>query len=173
MRYLVKLCIYMYIWNVFSCSLIIVKENTSMSPKTQNKKQARSQELGLGGLFWILKKASNDLDPDFNRGLIRWSWFFRPKLRDLRKKNERKIFTEIKTVFPAKIRWSPEKKMPSPKFSHFLVQKHTSSFLVQITGTFSQLLIANLFGGGLFSFLEQKSASKALKTWYFAYFSGQ
>ena len=27
--------------------------------------------------------------------------------------------------------------------------------------------------GGLFSFLEQKSASKALKTCYFAYFSGQ
>ena len=27
--------------------------------------------------------------------------------------------------------------------------------------------------GGLFSFLEQKSASKALKTWYFAYFSSQ
>ena len=29
------------------------------------------------------------------------------------------------------------------------------------------------FGGGLFSFLEQKSVSKALKTCYFAYFSGQ
>ena len=28
-------------------------------------------------------------------------------------------------------------------------------------------------GGGLFSFLEQKSASKALETCYFAYFSGQ
>ena len=29
------------------------------------------------------------------------------------------------------------------------------------------------FGGGLFSFLDQKSASKLLKSRYFAYFSGQ
>ena len=35
-----------------------------------------------------------------------------------------------------------------------------------------KLLLPNLVGG-LFSFLEQKSAIKALKTCYFAYFSGQ
>ena len=46
------------------------------------------------------------------------------------------------------------------------------NFLVQITACPSQLLIAFPLGG-LFSFLEQKSAAKALKTCYFAYFSTQ
>ena len=53
------------------------------------------------------------------------------------------------------------------------MSKKNSSFLVQITASPSQLLIANSSGGGLFSFSEQKSASKALQTWYFVYFLGQ
>ena len=43
----------------------------------------------------------------------------------------------------------------------------------RITATPSQLRHQIPSGGGLFSFLEQKSASKALKTCDFAYFSGQ
>ena len=81
--------------------------------------------------------------------------FFRPKLGDLQKK---KIFTQIQAVFLTNFRCGPEIK--------------NCTFLVQITASPSQLLIANPIGG-LFSFLEQKSASNALKTWYFAYFSGQ
>ena len=155
-----KLCIYMYIWNVFSCSLIIVKENTSMSPKTQNKKQARSQELGLGGLFWILKKASNDLDPDFNRGLIRWSWFFRPKLRDLRKKNERKIFTEIKTVFPAKIRWSPEKKCLHPNSVTFWSKNIPPVFWSKSQELFHNFSSPISLEGGYFHFWSKNRPQK-------------
>ena len=52
-------------------------------------------------------------------------------------------------------------------------EPRNSTILVQITASSSQLWLPNSFGGGLFSFLEQKSASKALKTRYFAYFSGQ
>ena len=40
--------------------------------------QARSQEFALGGggrLLWRLEKVSNNLDPDFNRSLIRLSRF--------------------------------------------------------------------------------------------------
>ena len=98
--------------------------------------------------------------------------------------------------FSVKIRWSPKKKRSSPKLKRFFQpslviskkglnqnsvtspdqlwvrsRKKNSSFLVQITGSPSQLLPIPVWG--LFSFLEQKSASKALKTCYFAYFSGQ
>ena len=52
-------------------------------------------------------------------------------------------------------------------------EKKNSTFLVQITAIPSQLLLANPIGGGVFLILEQKSVPKALKTWYFAYFSGQ
>ena len=43
----------------------------------------------------------------------------------------------------------------------------------QITATPFQLRHPNPFRGGLFSFFEQNSASKPLKTGGFAYFSGQ
>ena len=77
------------------------------------------------------------------------------------------------------MRWSTKKCRSSPKISQFFwptlgeVQKKTSSFLIKITASPFQLLLANPFGVGLFSFLKQKSASKALKPWYFKYFSGQ
>ena len=38
------------------------------------------------GLFWIVEKTSNNLDPDFNRSWISSSRFFRPKSGDLQKK---------------------------------------------------------------------------------------
>ena len=39
--------------------------------------QARSQEFALGGgLFWIVEKMLNDLDPDFTQSLISLSRFF-------------------------------------------------------------------------------------------------
>ena len=80
---------------------------------------------------------------------------------------KKKVFTRITTVFSAKIRQS-QKKMSSPKFSQFFcglgeVQKQTP-----IVSSKSQQLLHNFWspiplGEGLFSFLEQKSASKALK----------
>ena len=53
------------------------------------------------GLFWILEKISNDLDPDFNGSLVSLSCFFRQKRGDLQKKQ---VFTKIEMVFSAKIR---------------------------------------------------------------------
>ena len=73
--------------------------------------------------------------------------YFRPKSGDLRKK---KVFANFGSA-------------PGPKNSTVLVQIKTSPL---------QLLLPNP-DGGLFPILEQKSASKAQKTCYSAYFAGQ
>ena len=86
--------------------------------------------------------------------------FFRPKLGDLqkkRKKRKKKVFTQMQSVFLTNF-FSPEKK------KHFFGPNHSKFFTTSDRQS---------HWGGLFSFLEQKSASKALKTWYFVYFSGQ
>ena len=67
--------------------------------------------------------------------------------------------------------FQPKKVFPT-NFCLREIQKN-SIFVVQITKSSSQLLTVNSIRGGLFLFLEQKSASKALKTYFFAYFSGQ
>ena len=84
--------------------------------------------------------------------------FFRPQLK-------------IQRVFLAEIRWSQKKKRSSPTLSELQNQKNPLFWS-------KQRQVLHNFGsqiplGGLFSFLEQKSASKALKTCYFAYISGQ
>ena len=55
--------------------------------------------------------------------------------------------------------FGPEKKQ------HFFGPNHSKSFTTSDRQSH--------LWGGLFSFLEQKSSSKALKTWYFVYFLGQ
>ena len=55
--------------------------------------QPCSQEFASGGLFWRLETTSNDLDPDFDRSLIRLSQWWPPK----------KVFTKIETVFLSKV----------------------------------------------------------------------
>ena len=100
------------------------------------------------------------------------------KSGDFRKKKDLQVFTKIETVFPVEIRWSQKKKFFTKIQSLWLTnfgwapEKKISTFLVQITTSPSQLLLPNPVGG-LFSFLEQKSVTKALKTCYFAYFLGQ
>ena len=139
-------------------------------PTTSNLNQARSQDFEKGGrLFWKSETTVSDLDPNFYCSWIRFkrfirNWdgffgrnrkfkrFFRPKTGDLQKKKT--VFTEIETDFSAEIR-------------------NSNGFSGWITATPWQLLHPNSFGRGLFSFFEQKSASKALKTCDFAYFSGQ
>ena len=75
--------------------------------------------------------------------------------------------------FSVKIRWPPKKGLHQNSVTYpDQVWVRSTTFLVQITASPSQLLLPNPVGG-LFSFLDQKSASKALKTCYFAYFSGQ
>ena len=62
--------------------------------------QARSQEFALGGgLFWILKKASNDLDPDFYRCLISLSWFYRVQIE------------VIQSFILTNLKWDPGEKL--------------------------------------------------------------
>ena len=82
------------------------------------------------------------------------------KKKNLRRNSEcfsvqKKVFTEIQSVFLSKIKRS---------------QKKRSSRVLTPTSHDLLLLSPQLRLGGLFSFLEQKSASELLKTCYFAYF---
>ena len=106
--------------------------------------------------------------------------FFRPKLGDLQKKKKKKrsspkfrlIFrpkSKIQTFFPPKLRWSPKKK-----------KKKKKKVFAKIQGDFSpNFASSNVWGGalfvwgGLFSIFHRKSASKAQKTCFFAYFTSQ
>ena len=134
-----------------------------------------------GGLFWEVKTTINELDPNFHLSWIRLRRFFCQN----QVISKKKVFTKIETVFPAEIRWSPKKERkvfikiqsllltnfgwaPENKKIHMSGPNNNKSF---ITASPSQLLLP-IPVGGLFSFLAQKSASKALNTCYFAYFSG-
>ena len=70
--------------------------------------------------------------------------FFRPELGDLKKK---KVFTKIQSLFLTNFGCAPEKKL------HFSSPNNSKSFATS----------APQSRWGLFSFLEQKSATKALK----------
>ena len=95
--------------------------------------------------------------------------FFRSKLGDLQKK--KRSSPQFKQFFRPKLADLHTKKRSLSTLGE-LQNKKNSTILVQITASPSQFLLPNPLGG-LFSFLEQKSSSKALKTCYFAYFSGQ
>ena len=93
--------------------------------------------------------------------------------------SKKKVFTQIQTVFPSKMRWSPKKKKKKKKkkvftpnsvgFSDQLLAMSKNK--TQVFWSKSQEVLYNFsmpIPGGAISFLEQRSASKALKTWYFA-----
>ena len=68
----------------------------------------------------------------------------------------KKVFTKIETVFPAEIGWSSKKKIFTQIQAVFLTnfrcgpEIKNCTFLVQITASPSQLLIANPIGGAIF-----------------------
>ena len=61
-------------------------------------KQARSQKFAWG-LFWILEKTSNDLDPDFKLALISLSRFFCPNFGDLQKNLKKGLHWNLNGVY--------------------------------------------------------------------------
>ena len=110
-----------------------------------NFNQARSQNFVKGGgLFWKVETTN------FHCSRIRLRRSFRPKTGDLKKK---KVFTKIETDFSTEI-------TNSNGFSDRITKLlHNFGFQIPLVGA--------VF------ILEQKSASKVLKTCDVAYFSGQ
>ena len=113
-----------------------------------------------GGLFWKSEKCANDVDSNFHWPWISFRWFVRNLRRNVSERSE------IQRFFPPKIRWSPKKKK--------------KKVFAKIQGDFSpNFASSNVWGGalfvwgGLFSIFHRKSASKAQKTCYFAYFTSQ
>ena len=74
--------------------------------------------------------------------------------------------------FSLQIQVISKKKQTNKRFSSTL-RPTSSRLLVHLISNSHSALTPVSFWGGLLSFLEQKSASKLLKTRYFAYFSGQ
>ena len=115
---------------------------------------ARISQRGRG-LFWEVKTAVNELDPNFHqswtklrrflcqnqvifkkeRSSPKLKRFFQPNFGDLEKK---KVLTKIQSLLLTNFGCAPEKK--------------NSTFLVQITGSPSQLLLPNPVGGAVFIF---------------------
>ena len=75
-----------------------------MTIKACTFRQARSQDLEKGGLFWKSEKSANDLDPNFHCSWISFTRFVRKFRRNFSESSE------IRRFFPPKIRWSPKKK---------------------------------------------------------------
>ena len=101
-----------------------------------------------------------------------------------KKRKRKKVFTEIHRVFPAEIRSSSKFKGFFPPKSGALQKKclHRLRVISRTkklhysgpnNGKSFTTSAPKSRWGALFSFLEQKSASEALKTCYFAYFLGQ
>ena len=110
----------------------------------------RNQNFAKGGLFWEVKTTVNELEPNFHQFWIRSRRFFcQNQVIPLKKK----VFTNIETVIPAEIGWSPKKKghhqnsVTSPD-----QLRVRSTFLVQITASPSQLLLPNPVGRAVFIF---------------------
>ena len=132
---------------------------------------ARSQDLEKGGLFWKNEKSADGLDSNFHCSWIRITRFVR-KLRQNFSES-----SEMQTFFQPKNRWSPKKKKKkglhrnwdwffgqNRKFKRFFRPNHNMYFTTSAP---------NFLWWGLFLIFHQKSASKAPKTWYFAYFTSQ
>ena len=101
---------------------------------------------------WCPKKQKKRFSPKFE-GL------FRPK------SEIRRVFLPETQVISKKI------KIKIKVFTNcaWALEPNISTILVQTTASPSHLRLPNPFRGGLFSVLEQKSASKTQKTCYFAY----
>ena len=73
-----------------------------------------ARNLQWGGLFCRLEAPSNDLDPDFDRSLLRLSRLFCPNLGDLKKK-KKGLHSDWVGIFFSKFRWSSKKKRSSTR----------------------------------------------------------
>ena len=100
---------------------------------------------------------------------IRNSRVFFGRLRVISK--NKKVSTKIQTGFSGRNKVISKNRF-SPTLGELLNQKTPlfRSKQRQVLHNFGSKIS---LGGGLFSFLEQKSSSKALETCYFEYFSGQ
>ena len=159
------------------------KSISVLVPTLSNDRQARSQDLEKGGLFWKSEKSANDLDPYFDCSWISFTRFVRKFRQNFSESSE------IRRFFPPKIRWSPKKKRSSPKLSLIFwpkseIQrffppkirwspKKKKKVFAEIESDFSAKFGNSNVSGGLFSIFHKKSASKALKTCDFAYFTSQ
>ena len=114
----------------------------------------RQLQTTLTRIFIVLESESHGLSEimkDFSAKIGNSNAFSAQK--QVISKNK-KVFTEIETDFSARI-------------------GNLNNFSGRITATTPQLRHPNSFGGELFSFFQQKSASKAPKMCDFAYFTGQ
>ena len=135
--------------------------------------QARSQDFAKGGgaflEVWYNRKRTW---PKFSFVLNEIEAVFLSILGDFKKKKglrwNSKGFSARKQVISKK----KEKKRSSPTLGE-LQTKKTPLFWSKQQQALNNFASQIPFEGGLFSFFEQKSASKAQKTCYFAYFSGQ
>ena len=176
-----------YLWcNWYSAENLLLE-----SVKAFN--QARSQDLekggGGGGLFWKSEKSANDLDPNFHCPWISFTRFVRklrrnfsesseiqrffpPKIRwspkkKKKKKKKKKVFSEIETEFPAKIRnsklFSAQKKVVSKKNKKKGLHQIWDWFFVQFRKF--RRLRGGCFrmGGGYFQFFTNNRPQKHQK----------
>ena len=160
-------------------------------------RQARSQGLEKGGGYFervrkvqttltriliVLKSVSHGLTEnsgEISRKARKFEGFFRPKSGGLQKKkkglrrNWVRFFRrnpKFKGFFPPKNRWSPKKKKQKKKVFFAEIE---SDFSAKFGNSNVSGGLFSLWGGGLFSIFYKKSASKALKTCDFEYFTSQ
>ena len=132
-----------------------------------------------GGLFWKSEKSANVLDPNFH---CSWISFLRFVQKFIQKLNNFSESSEIPTFFPPKIRWSPKKKGLHRNWDYWFfgqnrkfqplfrpksggLQKKRSSPKLRLLifrpkseiQTFEGGAVF-LWGGGLFSVFDKKSA---------------
>ena len=136
---------------------------------------ARISQRGRG-LFCEAKTAVNELDPNSHQSWTKLRRFFSQNQVISKKKGLHQNWNGFSSqilVISKKKKGLNQNSVTSDQL-WVRSRKKNSTFLVQIgpKGSPSQRLLP-ISVGGLFSFLEQKSTLKALKTCYFAYFSGQ
>ena len=133
-----------------------------MRCKASLRRVARNLQCG-GGVFWRLETTSNDLDLEFDRSSIDLSWFLSPNIGDLQQTKKR-YPPNLGCFFCPNLRDLKKKSSARLKPNFFCSKSHL---------ILDQLSLPIPLGGGRFSFLVQKSASKVPKTGCFAYSSGQ
>ena len=126
----------------------------------------------------VLESVSHGLSEnsdEISRKARKFKDFFRPRTGGLQKK---KVFAEIESdfsaeirnskVFPPKNRWYPKKKKKKKKVFAEVESDFSAKY-----GNSNVSGGAVFLWGGLFSIFHKKSASKALKTCDFEYFTSQ
>ena len=120
-----------------------------------------AMNLQWRGVFWRLETTSNDLDPDFDRSSIRLSRCFSPNNRWSPKKRKRS-FLKLRRFFSPNLGDLKKKKKKEKG-----LQPGCNPVFWSKSHQVSEQFLLPTQGGGLFSFLEQKSASKVLKSGVF------